>query len=161
MGRVQPGGVPLVGTDAQADRIGTAPAVAGTALPAAGSGVGGGPLRFVCTNSGFGLCKEQGEMERAMAKRFQASADNVREYWRLFANRRAYVGEYPRPPPPPLLLPAQDWKERPTRQLERGHHPAAPGRPAHDRAVCYEPRDTALQVDRDRWGLYGFAEASV
>src|ERR1017187_5567446 len=148
MGRVQPGGVPRVGTDAQADHIGTAPAVAGTALPAAGSGVGGSQLRFVCTNSGFGLCKEQGEMERAMAKRFQASADNVREYWRLFANRRAYVVQAPRPhagsggewggppqrrgarggpPPPPaggarppLLLPAQDWKERPTRQLERG-----------------------------------------
>src|ERR1035441_10451308 len=99
MGRVQPGGVPRVGTDAQADRIGTAPAVAGAALPAAGSGVGGGPLWFVCTNSGFGLCKEQGEMERAMAKRFQASSDNVRDYWRLFVTRRAYVVQSPRPHP--------------------------------------------------------------
>src|ERR1039457_2540880 len=107
MGRVQPGGVPRVGTDAQADHIGTAPAVAGTALPAAGSGVGGSQLRFVCTNSGFGLCKEQGEMERAMAKRFQASADNVREYWRLFVNRRGDAGQSPPPPPaggrPPYL----------------------------------------------------------
>ena len=38
-------------------------------------------------------------MERAMAKRFQASADNVREYWRLFVNRRAYVVQSPRPHP--------------------------------------------------------------
>src|ERR1035438_5505700 len=99
MGRVQPGGVPRVGTDAQADHIGTAPAVAGTALPAAGSGVGGGPLRFVCTNSGFGLCKEQGEMERAMAKRFQASGDTVGNSGRLFVTGRGYVVQPPRPPP--------------------------------------------------------------
>ena len=38
-------------------------------------------------------------MERAMANRFQASADNVHNYWRLFVNRRAYVVQLPRPHP--------------------------------------------------------------
>jgi hypothetical protein len=38
-------------------------------------------------------------MERAMARRFQASAENVRDYWRLFVNRRAYVVQSPRPHP--------------------------------------------------------------
>ena len=35
----------------------------------------------------------------AMAKRYQASAENVRDYWRLFVNRRAYVVQSPRPHP--------------------------------------------------------------
>jgi hypothetical protein len=34
-----------------------------------------------------------------MATRFQASADNVRNYWRLFVNRRAYVVQSLRPHP--------------------------------------------------------------
>lgn len=38
-------------------------------------------------------------MGRAMAKRYQASAENVRDYWRLFVNRRAYVVQSPRPHP--------------------------------------------------------------
>ena len=38
-------------------------------------------------------------MERAMVKRFQATVDNVRDYWRLFVNRRAYVVQSPRPHP--------------------------------------------------------------
>ena len=34
-----------------------------------------------------------------MAKQYQATADNVRDYWRLFVNRRAYVVQSPRPHP--------------------------------------------------------------
>ena len=34
-----------------------------------------------------------------MAKQYQATAENVREYWRLFVNRRAYVVQSPRPHP--------------------------------------------------------------
>lgn len=32
-----------------------------------------------------------------MARHFQATAENVRDYWRLFVNRRAYVVQSPRP----------------------------------------------------------------
>lgn len=34
-----------------------------------------------------------------MASRYQASVENVRDYWRLFVNRRAYVVQSPRPHP--------------------------------------------------------------
>lgn len=34
-----------------------------------------------------------------MAGRYQATAENVRDYWRLFVNRRAYVIQSPRPHP--------------------------------------------------------------
>ena len=34
-----------------------------------------------------------------MAARYQATAENVRDYWRLFVNRRAYVVQSPRPHP--------------------------------------------------------------
>jgi len=34
-----------------------------------------------------------------MAKQYQATAENIREYWRLFVNRRAYVVQSPRPHP--------------------------------------------------------------
>ena len=34
-----------------------------------------------------------------MVKRFQATAENVQDYWRLFVNRRAYVVQSPRPHP--------------------------------------------------------------
>jgi len=34
-----------------------------------------------------------------MATRHQATAENVRDYWRLFVNRRAYVVQSPRPHP--------------------------------------------------------------
>ena len=34
-----------------------------------------------------------------MARQFRATAENVRDYWRLFVNRRAYVVQSPRPHP--------------------------------------------------------------
>ena len=34
-----------------------------------------------------------------MARQYQATAENVRDYWRLFVNRRAYVVQSPRPHP--------------------------------------------------------------
>jgi hypothetical protein len=34
-----------------------------------------------------------------MARRYQATAENVQDYWRLFVNRRAYVVQSPRPHP--------------------------------------------------------------
>jgi hypothetical protein len=34
-----------------------------------------------------------------MANRYRATAENVRDYWRLFVNRRAYVLQSPRPHP--------------------------------------------------------------
>jgi hypothetical protein len=34
-----------------------------------------------------------------MARRYQATAQNVQDYWRLFVNRRAYVVQSPRPHP--------------------------------------------------------------
>jgi len=34
-----------------------------------------------------------------MAKQYRATAENVRDYWQLFVNRRAYVVQSPRPHP--------------------------------------------------------------
>jgi hypothetical protein len=43
------------------------------------------------------IMEEQGE--RKGARQLQATAENARDYWRLFVNRRAYIVQSPRPHP--------------------------------------------------------------
>jgi hypothetical protein len=83
---------------------------------------------------------------RTMDLRQKASPELIKDYMRLFINRRAYTFQSMRPHPETGRHYYFRPREKGTIAPHRGHNPRAPGRGNHHWALCHQPIDSTLQM---------------